>query len=384
MDGTGIIPPMIPGLDGIRAVAMMIILNFHVGGYQFGWLTVQSFFVLSGFLITGILLRMKDTLQGRQFFSKFYGRRFLRIFPLYYFYLFILTLLVWQSDLIPLKPFQEAIQSFVQPQLGLAYTYLFDFRYASAAFLDTPFMTHLWTLSVEEQFYLIWPVVLFLTPKEKLKPLFLSMIVFAPIFRLATYLIVSNHLLLPYVDDPYRAIYAMPFSHLDGFAFGAYITTFKFSNPRKQLAIMAVVLPAVGYLTQYLAYGTIAWDTFGYEFNMVSGYKFVWGYTVTNYFFAVFFQAVAREGLFVRFLDHPILQYLGKISYGLYVFHFPIIFFLLLLRPKYKLIFPEGLEFLFLFLTAMALTILAASISYHWLEKPINDLKDKLFPLKPT
>jgi peptidoglycan/LPS O-acetylase OafA/YrhL len=375
---------MIPGLDGIRAVAMMIILNFHVGGYQFAWFAVQSFFVLSGFLITGILLRMKDTLPAKQFFSKFYGRRFLRIFPLYYFYLFILTALVLFSGAILFKPLREEIQMFVQPQLALAYVYLFDFRYGSAFFRDTPFMTHLWTLSVEEQFYLLWPVAILLTPKEKLKSLFIALIIAAPILRLVTYITVSNGLLLPYVEDPYRAIYASPLSHLDGFAFGAYITTYKFPNPRKQLAIMAIVLPLIGYLTQYLYYGAISLDTFGYEFNMVSAYKFVWGYSVTNYFFAVFIQAVSQEGLFVRFLHHPILQYLGKISYGLYVYHFPIIFFLMLLRPKYKQIFPANLEFLFLFLSALALTILAASLSYRFLEKPINDLKDKWFPLKPS
>jgi len=375
---------MIPGLDGIRAVAMMIILNFHVGGYQFGWLTVQSFFVLSGFLITGILLRMKDSLPAKQFFGKFYGRRFLRIFPLYYFYLFILTLLILFSAAILIKPLQEEIQNFVQPQIGLAYVYLFDFRYASALFRDTPFMTHLWTLSVEEQFYLLWPVAIFLTPKDKLKKLFIGMIVAAPIFRLLTYLTVSHGMALPYVDDPYRAIYASPLSHLDGFAFGAYVSAYKFPNPRRQLAIMVVALPLIGYLTQYLYYGAISWDTFGYEFNMVSGYKFVWGYSVTNYFFAVFIQAVAYGGLFVRFLDHPILRYLGKISYGLYVYHFPIIFFLTLLKPKYKQIFPSSLQFPFLFLSALALTVLAASLSYRFLEKPINDLKDKWFPLKPS
>jgi peptidoglycan/LPS O-acetylase OafA/YrhL len=375
---------MIPGLDGIRAVAMIIILNFHVGGFQFGWLTVQSFFVLSGFLITGILLRMKETLPARQFFGRFYGRRFLRIFPLYYFYLFILTALVLFSGAILLKPLREEIQTFVQPQLWQAYAYLFDFRYGSALFRDTPFMTHLWTLSVEEQFYLLWPVAILLTPTEKLKTLFITLIVAAPIFRLVTYVTVSNGLLLPYVEDPFRAVYASPLSHLDGFAFGAYITAYKFPNPRKQLWVMAILLPLAGYLTQYFAYGSISLDTFGYEFNMVSGYKFVWGYTVTNYFFAVFIQAVVQNGLFVRFLHHPILQYLGKISYGLYVYHFPIIFFLILLRPKYKAVFSPSLEFLFLFLSALALTILAASLSYRFLEKPINDLKDKWFPLKAS
>lgn len=375
---------MIPGLDGIRALAILFILNFHIDGFQFGWLGVQAFFVLSGFLITGILLRMKETLPGRQFFSKFYGRRFLRIFPLYYFYLFILTLLVLNSSILPLQSLREQIESYVQPQLVSAYLYLFDFRLASASFLDTPFLTHLWSLSVEEQFYLLWPVLLFVTPKERLKPLFISMILFAPAFRLAFYLAANNHLLAPYVDDPYRAIYAMPFSHVDAFALGAYITTFKFPQPRKQLAVMAVILPAVGYLTQYLTYGKIGWDTLGYEFNMVSSYKFVWGYSIMNYFFAVFIQAVWQDGLFLRFLQHPMMQYVGKISYGLYVYHFPIIFSLLLLRPKYKTFISPGVEPVFLFLTALALTVLVASLSYRLFEKPINDQKDRLFPLRPS
>lgn len=373
---------MIPGLDGIRALSILAILSFHSGGLQFGWLGVQAFFVLSGFLITGILAQMKDSLPGRQFFTKFYGRRFLRIFPLYYFYLFLLTLLVLNSASLPLQSLRDQIQNSVQPQIGSAFAYLFDFRLASASFRDTPFLTHLWSLSVEEQFYLVWPVVFFLTPKEKLKSLFIIVIILAPIIRLATYFIVSGQLLLPYMDDPYRAVYAMPFSHIDAFAFGAYITTFKFPNPRKQLAVMALALPAAGYLTQYLTYGTVSWNSLGYEFNMVSGYKFVWGYSAMNYFFAVFIQAVSKDGLFLRFLHHPSLQYLGKISYGMYVYHFPIIFFLLLLRPKYKLLIPPNLEPLFVFLCAAVLTILAASLSYRLFEKPINDLKDRFFPVR--
>jgi peptidoglycan/LPS O-acetylase OafA/YrhL len=375
---------MIPGLDGIRAVAMMIILNFHVGGFQFGWLTVQSFFVLSGFLITGILLRMKETLPGKQFFTKFYGRRFLRIFPLYYFYLFVLTVLVWQSDSILIKSLREEIQNFIQPQIVYAYTYVFDFRYASSMFRDTPFMTHLWTLSAEEQFYILWPVILFFTPKDKLKRLFLSIIALGPVMRLLTYIAISNHLFPTLADDPYRAIYALPFSQVDAFTMGAYISSFNLPNPRKQLVILAVALPLLGYLTQYLTYGKIALDTLGYEFNMVSGYKFIWGYSAVNYFFAVFIQAVYREGLFVRVLDHPILQYLGKISYGLYVYHFPVIYFIYLFRPKYKNLFSPSVEFMLVYLTALAMTILVASISYHLLEKPINNMKDKWFPLKPT
>ena len=79
---------MIPGLDGLRAIAFILVFGIHTDYLGFGWTGVQLFFVLSGFLITGILLDMKADLPSKGYFVKFYGRRFLRIFPLYYFYLF--------------------------------------------------------------------------------------------------------------------------------------------------------------------------------------------------------------------------------------------------------------------------------------------------------
>ena len=82
---------MIAGLDGLRAVAFLIVFFFHTRNLPFGWMGVQLFFVLSGFLITDILLRMKEKLPSREFFVKFYGRRFLRIFPLYYLFLTLLA-----------------------------------------------------------------------------------------------------------------------------------------------------------------------------------------------------------------------------------------------------------------------------------------------------
>ncbi|HMB21595.1 MAG TPA: acyltransferase family protein, partial [Anaerolineales bacterium] len=81
---------MIPGLDGLRAVAFLLVFALHADYVQVGWVGVQFFFVLSGFLITGILLDMKKALPPRDYFVKFYGRRFLRIFPLYYFYLVLM------------------------------------------------------------------------------------------------------------------------------------------------------------------------------------------------------------------------------------------------------------------------------------------------------
>ena len=79
------------GLDGLRGIAFLLVFLFHAHFGYFGWVGVQLFFVLSGFLITGILLDMKRALPTLGYFVKFYGRRFLRIFPLYYVYLFLIA-----------------------------------------------------------------------------------------------------------------------------------------------------------------------------------------------------------------------------------------------------------------------------------------------------
>ena len=86
---------MIPGLDGLRAIAILMVFASHSDLVEFGWAGVQLFFVLSGFLITGILLEMKEALPSGQYFIKFYGRRFLRIFPLYYFYLAVMAVVAY-------------------------------------------------------------------------------------------------------------------------------------------------------------------------------------------------------------------------------------------------------------------------------------------------
>jgi peptidoglycan/LPS O-acetylase OafA/YrhL len=377
---------MIPGLDGIRALGIMLVMDFHAGGVgglqKFGG-TMQAFFVLSGFLITGILLRMKESLPKNQFFGKFYGRRFLRIFPAYYLYLFIVTILIWVSAGMPI-PVRTELQSLVAPQIRYSYLYISNFHAASLNFADTPFLTHFWTLSMEEQFYLLWPIVLFFTPKEKFKSLLTAIILVAPVLRFVTFWVASNHLIPNITSDPYVAVFVLPFSHIDAFAFGAYITTFKFPQPRRQLAVLAIALPVIGWLIQYFSYGRVLWDTFGYEFAFISGYKYLWGYSLINYFFALFIQAVVHEKLFVSFLNLPALNTMGKMSYGMYIFHYPIIWLITLLRPKYKSFFPyPDLETAFVFLTGLVLTLLVASLSYRWFENPINNLKDHWFPMRP-
>jgi len=367
---------MIAGLDGIRAVAFLIVFFFHTRNLPFGWLGVQLFFVLSGFLITDILLRMKEKLPRREFFIKFYGRRFLRIFPLYYFYLALLTALIFLLPLIDLKGIRPELGKSFLNQIWVSLFYLFDFFHASSFFERSRFFTHLWSLSVEEQFYFVWPLLIFLTPREKFKQLCLTSIGLGFIFRLAITLIYRAQLFPFLLSDPQQAVNVLPFSHLDAFAFGAYISRFEIPRPRLQLAALAIVVPAIGLLTDFIKKGTLTF-ALGYDLPMTGFYKEVWGYTLLNYLFAVLIYNVARKNFLTGILELAPLRYLGKISYGLYVYHYGIIAITVALFRKYDLDY--SLRSPQMFVVSFGATLLIAAISFYLLERPVINLKDKIF-----
>jgi peptidoglycan/LPS O-acetylase OafA/YrhL len=367
---------MIAGLDGIRAVAFLIVFFFHTRNLPFGWMGVQLFFVLSGFLITDILLRMKEKHARREFFIKFYGRRFLRIFPLYYFYLALLTALIFLLPMIDLKGIKPELGKSFLNQIWVSLFYMYDFFHASSFFARSRFFTHLWSLSVEEQFYFMWPLLIFLTPREKFKQLCFTAIGLGLIFRLMITLIYRAHLFPFLLSDPQQAVNVLPFSHLDAFAFGAYISRFEIPRPRLQLFALAVIVPAIGLLTDLLKKGALTF-ALGYDLPITGFYKEVWGYTLLNYLFALLIYCVARTNFLTDVLDSAPLRYLGKISYGLYVYHYGIIAITAALFRKYELDY--SLRSPQMFAASFGATLLIATLSFYLLEKPITNLKDRLF-----
>lgn len=156
-----------PALDGLRALAVTMVFAFHYGGGAHsgsllravnamrlqGWAGVDLFFALSGFLITGVLY---DTRSDSKFFSRFYARRTLRIFPLYYLLALVLLLLTpifhyrWQGLHLLFLVYLGNISAALMPTM-----YQIHARYKAADL----YIGHLWTLSVEEQFYLLWPLI---------------------------------------------------------------------------------------------------------------------------------------------------------------------------------------------------------------------------------
>ncbi len=141
------------GLDGLRAIAVLLVFLFHDTLLGCGWIGVQIFFVLSGYLITGLLYRAKGVPFG-QYVREFYGRRSLRIFPVY----FAILTLFWTASRLGLE------MHGLRAGLPFAYTYTYNWYHTTAGFEHSRLISHFWSLCVEEQFYLIWPCLIFSVP----------------------------------------------------------------------------------------------------------------------------------------------------------------------------------------------------------------------------
>jgi peptidoglycan/LPS O-acetylase OafA/YrhL len=370
---------LIPGLDGLRAIAFLFVLLVHTDYFLFGWTGVLLFFVLSGFLITDILLKMKETLSPRDFFYKFYGRRLLRIFPLYYFYLF---LMLGVTAIFIAFEYRPNYMLLYQEQMPYALLYLYNFFHASAGYVESRFLTHFWSLSVEEQFYIFWPLIIFLTPRDKLKPVLLAAILAGPLFRALTGFVFNSGAFSLLYSNTAVGVYVLPFSHIDAFAMGAYISRFDIPKARWQLIGMAFLLPAAGLgMETYLRGGVEFVSSLGYQYPLGNGLRHIWGYTFINYTFVLLIYCVVREKMWVSWLEWPVLRYLGKISYGLYVYHFAMTWFASRIANDVLGVSFETAKPLVLILTFI-LSVIAASLTFHYLEKPLLGLKDRYFSTK--
>ena len=160
-------------LDGVRAVAIILVMLFHYYYLlEVGWIGVQLFFVLSGYLITTILLKDKDQEKGF-YLKRFYWRRALRIFPLYYAYLgiFFLAFLFY------------GYPAFFPDLAPFLFSYTYNIYPLVHNFELNPVFTHFWSLSVEEQFYLFWPFVIYHLNRKQLRIALSLVILLSPLVR---------------------------------------------------------------------------------------------------------------------------------------------------------------------------------------------------------
>ena len=299
-----------PALDGLRGIAILLVVFFHNFGFSnyfsFGWLGVDLFFVLSGFLITSILL---NEVGSKNYLKNFYGRRMLRIFPVYYLLLFICLVI------LPVFPtFKDNLHYYTSNQVWL-WTYLQNWLYVFKIPEDTNVLLHLWSLAVEEQYYLIWPFVILLIRKPKsLLALSLLLLIGIVIFRLILW---QRHI----EGFHYFGLYT--FTRFDGICIGSALALLRIISPKLISQYTAPIILSIAGLN-FIFYFANKNTNFTFPY-----FAFV-GYTTFAIVFAVLVNEAATldKNFITRILNIPFLRFFGKISYGFYIFHWPIYRFL--------------------------------------------------------
>lgn len=358
--------PFMPQLDGLRAIAVGAVLVHHLlaqdllpgllSQVSWGFAGVRLFFVLSGFLITAILLRARADAERlgtspMWVIRQFYARRFLRIFPLYYFVIFA-------GALLNLPPIREEFWWLV--------SYLFNFRLAQLGWYPEH-IAHFWSLAVEEQFYLFWPWLVLFAPRRLLLPIALIMSAFGPVSRA---LALSAEL-------PGLAIYTLTSSCLDTLGLGAALAIAAGGAPAAQalvakLARLALPVGLFGIITLDALVEPGGWRHADVAHVIL--------YDTAMALFCCWLVAAASQGfsgIFGRMLRFGPVAYCGHIAYGIYVFHLPVAGALYQTGRWLGLGFTWG-SYGF-FVSASLLTIAVAALSWHAMESPLNDLK-RYFP----
>lgn len=377
----------VASLDGLRAVAILVVL-LHQGGLQStvdatrflggilnlamdaGWMGVQLFFVLSGYLITGILLKSKAHSLTTSL-KHFYIRRSLRIFPVYY------------ASLILFFTISAALES--EPAwLSNSFEHkIWFFLYLNNWITPfvSPIMGHYWSLAVEEQFYILWPLLVLTVNRRTLTVICLALIALAPAFRyLVTGLDPQHAHLAAYVWTPAR---------LDGLLIGALLALYH--TPKTPSAKMNLILFVTGAIG--LAYIAVVIKTH-YLFQSVTN-----DWTILNQtgcallFVAIIYYCTSNTpasagnrviSLIQKGLSVGFLRSIGKHSYAMYIFHAPISNLLQAHTHPFVQRLCEGLTFSGVNLSMLVdyavltmLTYAAARISWIVIEMQFLKLKER-------
>ncbi len=305
--------PYYPALDGLRGLAILLVVGFHnfdfIKYFSFGWLGVDLFFVLSGFLITRILL---DTRNRPNFLRNFYLRRILRIAPLYYLLLLVFFLL------FPLLGiFREPLRYYQMHQAWF-WVYLQNWLYIIHPIQGSNLLIHLWSLAVEEQFYLLWPFLLLWIRRPR--------VLLRLVGGMLATLLALRILLWFLLPGSVSHFNVYIFTRVDGILVGcllALLQSTQWDFIRRHTAWIVLGLSAMNFLFYFLNRARM----FSFPYFAFVGYT-----TFAVMFGLLVYEAARGENRLVRlvFGQGP-LPFLGRVSYGFYLFFWPV--FVLLTPP---------------------------------------------------
>jgi peptidoglycan/LPS O-acetylase OafA/YrhL len=334
----------IPQLDGLRAVAILSVFLDHTLRVPLTWAGVDVFFVLSGFLITGILLKRKAS--GGAYFKYFYQRRVFRILPPY-----ILTIIVfglafsWQA----FRPWPMFAFFGMNLQRSLGFTHMWN---------PLP----LWSLAVEEQFYLLWPFVILFFSEKVIFRLSLAAIIITPFLRFFC---------TPLFSSPFSIYMLTPF-RADLLCAGAALSIlWEHRTPH-----LEAIFRARAWLGCVAGFGGLAflqiWPVFRLASNTRLGNGLDYSLSVLGAF-SLLAWALADRGWLRRLLSLPPMRFVGQISYTMYLIHMIAI----LLIERYTQ------SVTVMTLTALVATLVYSALSWFLMEKPLISLGARVPQRRP-
>lgn len=350
----------IPSIDGLRAVSVLIVIISHAvlsiesaetwpepiqAIAKNGHLGVVMFFVISGYLIT-TLLRKENAKYGKIDLKKFYIRRSLRIFPAFYVYLLVLVGLAYIGAV-----------EIAKVDFGFAATYTWNYRQPFFEGGFTPgdgvwWLGHVWSLALEEQFYLLWPAIVIALHFTKARRFALAVVLLSPLSRLATYAL---------WPESRGAIGMMLHTAVDPIMLGCYMAL---SEGEPWFVALKEKLTSGWLIASVAVFLYIVSPQLDHAFG--GAYTLPIGASLEAFGMGmILLWAIQRPETAVgRILNHPVVAQVGILSYSLYLWQQ---FFLM----------PANETFLGTFPTNIAATLVAASLSYYVVEKGFLKIKER-------
>jgi peptidoglycan/LPS O-acetylase OafA/YrhL len=346
--------PFLPAIDGLRALAVIAVLLYHAGQTWIpgGFLGVEMFFVISGYLITSLLLAEWDQ-HGRVDFKSFWLRRVRRLFPA----LFVLLVVVVGWSVVFLPTEVAALRGDVLSTAGYVNNWYQIFSHKSyfESVGRPSLLRHMWSLAVEEQFYLVWPLAFSLL-MMRLRPRLV-------LFLILTAALASIGLMAALYQpntDPSRVYYGTD-TRAAGLLLGVALA-YLWRPGRLVTRAGGGILDAVG-LTALVTLGACFACINEFEPFLYRG-----GFSLTGLATAALLAVAVhpRVRLVPRVFSWGLLRWVGLRSYGIYLWHFPVF---MLTRPQLDVPIDGGL----LLSVRFVLTLGIAAISYRWVEMPVRN-----------